>query len=104
MAKKPTLVEELNAANNDAWLGNFEDDPAEVGPLHPYWKATRKLIAKHPDEDLAELIATTPNSREAHLAVSILRVREGWKSPARWSMLISGASLFVAGWAFLRTL
>ena len=104
MTKKQTLLELVSEAGNDAWIASLTTDPAEIGPLHPYWNANRKLIAKHSDEDIAEMIANRPTSREAELGRSIMRVREGWRMPARWSLIVAGLALILSVAAFIRTL
>lgn len=48
------------------------------------------------DEDLAELVARGGGDANTHLADIELRRRESWRTPARWSLLVSVVALIVA--------
>lgn len=103
MTDKRTLADLIQLANVDSWLAT-EKEILPRADLRPYLTPSRKTIGKHSDEDLAELIATKGNTREGQIAASILRQREAWRTPARWSVIISVASLMLAAAAFARTL
>lgn len=102
MAKKPTLLERIQSADIVQWLdhqaGRTQTSLDDI--LNP----SRAYLAKHSDEDLAELIAAKPDTREAEIARSLMRVREAWRTPAKWSMIIAIASFVIATGAFVRTL
>ena len=49
-----------------------------------------------PDEELAELIALNRPDAETELARSELRIRESWRTPARWSLVISAIALLIS--------
>jgi CRISPR/Cas system-associated protein Csm6 len=109
MAKKPTLLEEMRSANIETYL----DHMAGRSPrsLDDVQNPSRKHIASRADEELAELIVGEPASRAAELARSVLRQREAWRTPAKWSVIIAVVSLItaigslgLASAAFLRTL
>ncbi|MGE3744982.1 MAG: hypothetical protein AB7G25_04560 [Sphingomonadaceae bacterium] len=88
------MVENLKAFNGDAYDTAFEDI------AYP----PRRVLATFTDEELAELQAREPHSREGHLAASIMRSRESWRTPGRWSLIVAGMSLVVAISALVRTL
>lgn len=54
--------------------------------------AKQARISEYTDEEIAELIATEPNSTLGKMAASEQRVRESWRGPARWALFISLAS------------
>lgn len=57
----------------------------------------RRHLAKMTDEELAELLATeASNSYLHHLAASVLRSRESWRTPARWALILSALSFLVS--------
>lgn len=88
------MIETMKAFNGDAYEAAFYEI------AYP----PRKVLATFTDEELAELQAREPNSREGHLAASIMRSRESWRTPGRWSLIVAGLSLVVAISAFVRTL
>jgi len=88
------MVESLRASNGSAYDRSFD------AIAHP----SRAIIATFTDEELAELQAREPNSREGHLAASIMRSRESWRTPGRWSLIVAALSLIIAISAFVRTL
>lgn len=104
MAKKPTLLESISKANADAMIRGLTSQPEPPSGPDVFGCPSRKLIKRYPDEDLLELIAAKPSTREAEIARSIMREREAWRTPAKWSMIIAIASLVIATWAFVRTL
>lgn len=63
---------------------------------------TRSHLSKLSDDDLAELISTEPTTRVGRLADSILRTRDNWRSPAKWSLGVSIISLLIAVAAFVQ--
>lgn len=93
-ARSNRMIEGLKAFSGDAYSSAF-DALADPG---------RRELDSFTDEELAELIAREPSSKQGHLASSILRSRESWRTPARWALVFSGLSLMVAMAAFARTL
>jgi hypothetical protein len=73
-------------------------------------EAYNKLVAAPldfgdwPDDEIAELISRNPNSAPAMMAASELRVRESWRSPDKWALIVAGVSLIVSAGAIVRTL
>lgn len=63
-----------------------------------------RKVRRMSDNDLAALILTASQDLRVELARSEQRVREAWRSPAKWSFLVSLGSLSVAAVALLRTL
>ncbi len=53
-------------------------------------------FAVWPDEELAELIAMNRLDADTELARSELRIRESWRTPARWSLVIAAFALLVS--------
>jgi hypothetical protein len=102
MAENKTLLELISGASGDAWINGVTGKDS-LGPPDPYYRPTRKKLAKHTDEDLAELIVGKPETREAEIARSILRRRESWRTPATPALAISLLSFALAAWAFART-
>jgi len=64
----------------------------------------RRQLQRETDEDLLELIGARPNSREGQIAASIMRTREAWRTPARWSVIISLLAFGLSVAAFVRTM
>jgi hypothetical protein len=97
--------ENLRIARGDALIrahstsGNPEFDRAFDELTKPKWAT----IASFTDEELAEMLAAEPSSREGLIAASIMRSRETWRTPARWALIISGLSLSAAVAALART-
>jgi hypothetical protein len=104
MNTKKSLLDLIDNASGNAMVNNLTGDTAAFGQADPYDRPTRKLIASHSDDDLHELIAARPTTREAEIARSIMRGREAWRTPARWSLAISAAALALSLAAFVRTL
>jgi hypothetical protein len=104
MTAKKSLLELVSNASGNAMVNSLTGTPAAFGEVDPYDRPTRKLIASHSDDDLHELIAARPTTREAEIARSIMRGREAWRTPARWSLVISAAALALSVAAFARTL
>ena len=56
----------------------------------------RRELNKFTDEDLAELIACEPRSKQGLLATSIMASRDSWRTPGKWALFISAVSLAVS--------
>ena len=79
-----------------AGLGG-NSDAAFDEAFEEYANPQRRHLAKMPDEELAELLATESSASYLHhLAASILRSRESWRTPARWALILSGLSFLVS--------
>lgn len=106
MRKRPGLLEKVRRYGVDHWIASFgpqseaEFDRSFEDAANP----GRRVIKQMTDEDLAELIADRPGSKLAKLAESELRVREAWRGPARWSLIVAAIALIVSIAAFMRTL
>lgn len=103
MAEKRSLLDLISTAGSNTWLGSAMNKGI-AGPPDPYYRPTRRLMGKHSDEDLAELIAERSSTAEAELARSIMRRREAWRTPATPALIISVLSFGLAAWAFARTI
>lgn len=57
-----------------------------------------------PDDELAELIASDPNTAAARLAAREVFKRDSWQTPAKWSLGVSILALILSICAFARTL
>ena len=69
-----------------------------------YVNPNRRHLAKMTDEELAELLATETSSSYLHyLAASILRSRESWRTPTRWTLILSAFSFLVSVIALWRS-
>lgn len=69
-----------------------------------YANPQRRHLAKMTDEELAELLATeSSGSYLHHLAASILRSRESWRTPVRWALILAGLSFVVSAIALWRS-
>ena len=99
--EKMSLLDRIRSARLSEWLDAVQGRPHT--PIEDLLAPSRAFLEKQPDEELAQLVAATPNSREGQLAASILRVREAWKSPEKWSFIVSVAALVVSGIALVRT-
>lgn len=102
MSKKPTLLERMQSAGIDNWL-DHQSGRTQTS-LDDILNPSKTYLTKQSDEDLLELIAARPASREGQIAASIMRVREAWRTPAKWSVIIAVASFAIATAAFIRTL
>ena len=102
MTKKPTLLERMNSASITQWL-DHESGRTQTS-LDDILNPSKAYLAKQSDDDLHELMAAKPNTREGQIAASIMRVREAWRTPARWSLIVSGLALALSAVAFARTL
>lgn len=101
MAKKPTLLERMQSAGIEEWLDHQAGRTRTS--LDDILSPSKAYLAKQSDDDLHELIAVRPNTREAQIAASIMRVREAWRTPARWSLIVAVAALAVSAVALIRT-
>lgn len=107
MAKEDNLspLERIDFARGERMVRSLVGpDAFESSPDEEWADPSRKLLKSLPDEDLATLCGREPTSRTGLLAASILRERDAWKSPAKWSLLISLGSLAIAALAYCRTL
>lgn len=102
MTKKPTLLERMQTAGIDQWLDHQAG--RTTTSLDDILNPSKAYLSKQSDEDLAELIAAKPTTREAEIARSVIRVREAWRTPAKWSMIIAVAALALSAVAIVRTL
>lgn len=69
-----------------------------------YANPQRRHLVKMTDEELAELLATESSSSYLHhLAASILRSRESWRTPARLALILSAFSFLVSVIALWRS-
>lgn len=100
--RKPGTLAKIEEQGIDAWinsLGPTDDfDKAADEFLYPGRKAIRLMV----DDELAEVIAKKPGSKLAKLAESELRIREAWRGPARWSLVIAALAFVVSLAAFIR--
>ena len=96
MTAGKSLLDLISNASGNAMVNSFAADSRAFGDPDPYERPTRKMISAFDDEDLHELIAARPTTREAEIARSIMRGREAWRTPARWSMIISAVSLAIS--------
>ena len=103
--RRRLTLADLDNRNKSYWMHVLGGTPAEK-----YENAfdtqtrppTRQEVAELSDEELAEVLAREPNSQLGHLAATIMRRRESWRSPARWALLISILSFAVAFMALVR--
>ena len=94
MRRRPGILKRIDTGSVDEWVRSLS--PADVKNFNAsadrFLYPDRRLVRRMVDEELAEL-ASRPASRLTKLAESELRSREGWRTPARWSMLIALAAL-----------
>jgi len=64
----------------------------------------RREVQRMSDDDLTAIIEERPGTRLSTLAQSELKVRESWRGPARWSLLISLLAFILSMVAFFRTI
>lgn len=99
-------LEKIRAARSSRMVANFEyllSDGAKLDrAFDEFADPSRRHLRQLTDEELAELISTEPNSKTGRLAESVLRNRDNWRSPAKWSLLISLISVAIAVTAFFR--
>lgn len=96
MTARKSLLDLIDNASGNAMVKSHATGPRAFGEPDPYERPSRKMINAFDDEDLHELIAARPSTREAGIARSILHSREAWRTPARWSMIISAVSLAIS--------
>lgn len=96
---------DLDAARGDRMVASLSIDPKTefTDAFRARADPGRRELDKFPDDELAELIAREPGSRQGLLASSILRNRDSWRTPAQWALGISAISLLVAITALART-
>lgn len=99
-------LEKIQEARTDAMIASFGSlsDSSYQKAFNEFADPGRKVLRKLRDDDLAALISAEPTSKQGLIAASILRQRESWRTPARWSLIISVISLCLATAAFARTL
>jgi hypothetical protein len=104
MRREPGLHEKIDTVGTDAWLRTlglekgFDFDSSVDRYLYP----KRALHTRMVDEELAELASRAPSAL-TELARSELRSREGWRTPAKWSLFVALAALVVSAAALIRT-
>jgi hypothetical protein len=98
----PGLLDRLTEERTDDWIDSMRTPGADAPPKPPREPVTRRQINCFTDEDLAELISREPDSAWGQLALSVLRVRESWRTPARWALVISAIALAVSLLALIR--
>ena len=106
-----SMLERIRNAREQMWLASLSVmsggsnqsvfDEAVVEFSTPQ----RRHLVKMTDEELAELMATEgADSYLHHLAASILRSRESWRTPARWALFLSALSFLISLAALANTL
>ncbi len=98
-ARAQMMIEGLSVFSGRTTQDEFEE------AFDEYATPQRRHLVKMADEQLAELLATEPNTSYLHhLAASILRSRESWRTPARWALMLSGLSFVVSIIALWRSI
>lgn len=96
MTAGKSLLDLITNASGNAMVSSFAADPRAPREADPYLRPTKKMIGAFDDENLHELIAARPTTREAEIARGLIREREAWRTPARWSMVIAAVSLVIS--------
>lgn len=103
LAKIRDAREQMMIANLSIWEGKSDQDQFNEA-FTEYANPQRRHLAKMSDEELAELLATEASSSYLHhLAASILRSRESWRTPARWALVLSALSCLISVVALWRS-
>ena len=104
MPRKRGLLAKMDSARVSEWVDSFGGISGRRDSIDEMLDPGRRQIARLTDEELAELLARHPSTKESQLAASEMRRRESWRTPARWAVLISLLSFALALVAFIRTL
>ncbi|PIW55238.1 MAG: hypothetical protein COW16_07125 [Sphingomonadales bacterium CG12_big_fil_rev_8_21_14_0_65_65_10] len=103
--RRTGLWQKIKTAQTNSWLqalggerSAFNEAAAEL--LDP----GRREVQRMSDDDLTAIIEERPGTRLSTLAQSELKVRESWRGPARWSLLISLLAFILSMVAFFRTI
>jgi hypothetical protein len=80
------------------FLTRWRQSSADASYAQGWKQATDEVaeIRKKSPKDLAVLIAAYPHEPVGELARSEQRVREAWRSPAKWTFVVSLCSLAIA--------
>jgi len=93
----------MMVASLSALAGKSDQDRFDEA-FEEYANPQRRHLVKMTDEELAELLATeSSGSYLHHLAASILRSRESWRTPARWALALSALSFLISAVALWRS-
>jgi hypothetical protein len=104
-AARLSVIERIDAARGDRMVASFVgDDAFDADPGAAWADPSRKMLAGCRDEDLSAIIAREPTSRTGLLAASIMTNRNNWRSPAKYSLIVSLIAVLIAAAAFIRTL
>lgn len=102
--RRTGLWQRIKTAQTDSWLqamggerSAFNEAAAEL------FNPGRNEVKRMSDDDLSAIIEERPGTRLSTLAQSELKVRESWRGPARWSLLISLLAFILSIVAFIRT-
>jgi hypothetical protein len=100
MFRKPrATLKDTDEKRNWAWIRSLGGNPPPQTFQEAWDEAVdpgRKLLSTLSDEALSAIIAREPNSKQGHLAASIMRTRESWRTPARPALIISVIALTVS--------
>lgn len=96
--------ERMMVANLSTFLDGSPQDQFDTA-FDEFAFPKRRHLAKMSDEELAELMATEASgSYLYHLAASVLRSRESWRTPARVAIILSAVSIIISAIALWQSL
>jgi len=96
--RKPGLLKEVDIVRTGSWVASLGEQhgkgltPDELKFLEPDGAFLREFV----DEDLAELTSRGTNTKLGQLAASEMRRREAWRTPARWTLVVSAVALVIS--------
>lgn len=96
------MLDKIDKVRADGFIASLGGQPAHT-PLGEILDPGRRQVRPMHDDELAAIIAREPSSKLGKLAESEMRLRESWRGPAKWSLIVAGLAFVLSIAAFIRT-